>query len=410
MAEDIAIKVQGLSKRYVLGQAKEDNLRGALSRMLRRRSSRKEEFLALKDLNFEINRGEVIGIIGNNGAGKSTLLKILSQITKPSEGRIEINGRMASLLEVGTGFHPELTGRENVFLNGTILGMTRKEVKSKFDAIVEFSGVSKFIDTPVKHYSSGMYVRLAFAVAAHLDPEILVIDEVLAVGDASFQKKCLGKMKDVANEGRTVLFVSHNISAINSLCSKCIYLNEGKMEMYDTTEKVVSHYLNSCDFNTYKVAFSKNERPGDEVAKVASISLIDKKGLPIDAISVETTFGIKINYEVLDNELYNPIPNVHFVTSQGEHAFVSVEGNSKEEVIAAGAYEAVVWIPSHLLNTGFYTIDVALSSLSPSTLHCFLQGALGFEVIENMGERDNDYKQEIPGVVRPKLVWETHKI
>ena len=199
--------------------------------------------MALSDLNFEIKKGDIVGIIGKNGAGKSTLLKILSQITKPTSGRIEINGRVASLLEVGTGFHPELTGRENIFLNGTILGMTRKEVSSKFDEIVEFSGVEKFIDTPVKHYSSGMYVRLAFAVAAHLEPEILIIDEVLAVGDAEFQKKCLGKMKDVAGEGRTVIFVSHDMNAISSLCRSCMVLKNGKIDFSGKTIEVINYYL-----------------------------------------------------------------------------------------------------------------------------------------------------------------------
>ena len=244
---DIAIRVEGVGKKYSIGKQKEDTLRATIARLFSNSNKGGEEFWALKDISFEVKRGDVIGIIGKNGAGKSTLLKILSQITTPTTGRIEINGRVASLLEVGTGFHPELTGRENIFLNGTILGMTRREVKAKFDEIVDFSGVEKFIDTPVKHYSSGMYVRLAFAVAAHLEPEILIIDEVLAVGDAEFQKKCLGKMKDVSSEGRTVLFVSHNMSAIHKLCENVILLRSGNLYRQGITEQIIGDYLSDAD-------------------------------------------------------------------------------------------------------------------------------------------------------------------
>lgn len=243
MPDSIAIKLENVSKKYSIGKEKDGSLRGTLGGMFSKKSASTEDFWALKDVSFDIQKGDVIGIIGKNGAGKSTLLKILSQITKPTEGRIEINGRVASLLEVGTGFHPELTGRENVFLNGTILGMTRKEVAAKFDEIVAFSGVEKFIDTPVKRYSSGMYVRLAFAVAAHLEPEILIIDEVLAVGDAEFQKKCLGKMKDVAGEGRTVIFVSHDLAAVEKLCEKLILIKNGEIFASGDTIDMINLYV-----------------------------------------------------------------------------------------------------------------------------------------------------------------------
>lgn len=254
MEKATAISVEQLSKRYTIGTKKADSFRQALGGLFRKNNN-KASFLAVNDVNFTINKGEVVGIIGKNGAGKSTLLKLLSQITKPTEGTIRINGRVASLLEVGTGFHPELTGRENIFLNGTILGMTRAEVKQKFDEIVAFSGVEQFIDTPVKHYSSGMYVRLAFSVAAHLEPEILIIDEVLAVGDADFQQKCLGKMKSIAGEGRTVLFVSHNLAAVKELCQKGIVLEKGKLifhgessaaiQAYQASHGSQSHYVNT---------------------------------------------------------------------------------------------------------------------------------------------------------------------
>ena len=250
---EIAVKVENLGKCYQIGQAKSGDFRESFSGWIDKlrggsngKVAESKEFWALKDINFEIEKGEAVGIIGRNGAGKSTLLKILSRITEPTTGRFEINGRVSSLLEVGTGFHPELSGRENIYLNGTILGMKRKEIKAKFDEIVAFSGVEKFIDTPVKHYSSGMKVRLAFSVAAHLEPEILIIDEVLAVGDAEFQKKCLGKMDEVSrNEGRTVIFVSHNMDAVEVLCSNAILLNDGQIEDFNRTSFIIEKYQ-SC--------------------------------------------------------------------------------------------------------------------------------------------------------------------
>ncbi|MCG2613971.1 polysaccharide ABC transporter ATP-binding protein [Terrimonas sp. NA20] len=260
MSESI-IKVSGLGKKYIISHeasGKYTTLRDAIGRNIKswigssQRNVSREEFWALRDIYFSINRGDAVGIVGRNGAGKSTLLKVLSRITEPSHGKVEINGRIASLLEVGTGFHQELTGRENIFLNGAILGMSRAEVRAKFDEIVDFSGVETFLDTPVKRYSSGMYVRLAFAVAAHLEPEILVVDEVLAVGDAEFQKKCLGKMDDVSrNQGRTVLFVSHNISAIQQLCNKGIYLERGKLVMQGGIDEVVDRYVSEGTNNTF---------------------------------------------------------------------------------------------------------------------------------------------------------------
>ena len=263
MDSDIAIRAEGLGKKYIIGHQSAERgatLRdtivrgvGELTRMGKAMvrgqqivaGDELEEFWALRDLDFEIKRGDVVGVIGRNGAGKSTLLKVLSRITEPTEGRVQINGRVASLLEVGTGFHPELSGRENIYLNGAILGMTRAEIRRKFDEIVAFSEVEKFLDTPVKRYSSGMYVRLAFAVAAHLEPEILIVDEVLAVGDAEFQKKCLGKMQDVAGEGRTVIFVSHNLATISSLCPQCILLDAGKIEIFAAADETIEKYAES---------------------------------------------------------------------------------------------------------------------------------------------------------------------
>jgi lipopolysaccharide transport system ATP-binding protein len=292
----IAIKVSNLSKRYTIGLKKDSSLRGTLAKMLSfKKSGDKDKFWALNDLNFEINQGDVIGVIGKNGAGKSTLLKVLSQITSPTTGRIEINGRVASLLEVGTGFHPELTGRENIYLNGTILGMTRKEVKLKFDEIVEFSGVEKFIDTPVKRYSSGMYVRLAFSVAAHLEPEILIIDEVLAVGDAEFQKKCMGKMKDVAGQGRTVIFVSHDIAAVRSLCSQTIFLSKGEIVEYGETSKVITSYLSSGNEDGAYVP--QKIKPDIEIA-FKKIEVVTIDDTPSSTFECSDEVKIKFHFEV----------------------------------------------------------------------------------------------------------------
>lgn len=259
---DTAVRVENLGKKYEIGHQVQSDLRTSMMSKIKRliapTTNAKEDFWALKDVSFEIKKGEAVGIIGRNGAGKSTLLKILSRITDPTTGRFEINGRVSSLLEVGTGFHPELSGRENIYLNGTILGMKRKEIKAKFDEIVDFSGVEKFIDTPVKHYSSGMKVRLAFSVAAHLEPEILIVDEVLAVGDAEFQKKCLGKMDEVSkNEGRTVLFVSHNMSAVQNLCNKGILLHSGAISFIGNSEDAVIHYLSNFENSILKSFWKK---------------------------------------------------------------------------------------------------------------------------------------------------------
>lgn len=300
---ELAIKVQGLSKEFNIGLNKSDSFRESFSRRFKHLMGEKVEgelFMALNDISFEVKKGEAVGIIGRNGAGKSTLLKILSRITEPTKGRIEINGRVSSLLEVGTGFHPELTGRENVYLNGTILGMTRREVKSKFDEIVEFSGVDKFIDTPVKHYSSGMKVRLAFSVAAHLEPEILIIDEVLAVGDVEFQKKCLGKMEDVTGQGRTVLFVSHNMGAIDRLCKIGILLNNSKLEYIGDTTSCINYYLSQNEEQSKVDLINRKDRKGDGRILITKIQLQDRHSKNIDHVLTGQSFKILMHYVIND--------------------------------------------------------------------------------------------------------------
>ena len=292
---DLAIKIQGLSKEYNIGSKKSDSLRDTLSGLLVPSKRSANSFWALKDVSFNINAGEAVGIIGRNGAGKSTLLKILSKITHPTSGRIELDGRVASLLEVGTGFHPELTGRENIFLNGTILGMSRAEINKKFDAIVDFSGVEKFLDTPVKHYSSGMYVRLAFSVAAYLEPEILVVDEVLAVGDAEFQRKCLGKMSEVADKGRTVLFVSHNMGAIKTLCNSAVLLDSGQVVTQGRPDDVISAYLQKTKS---QLAYSIDTQSKAHLdASITGVSLRTVEGVELNEFSMDDPFQVIVEIE-----------------------------------------------------------------------------------------------------------------
>lgn len=369
----------------------------------------KEEFWALKDVNLEIKKGEIIGIIGRNGAGKSTLLKILTKITPPTEGEIIMRGKVASLLEVGTGFHPELTGRENIFLNGAILGMAKKEIARKFDEIVAFSGIEKFLDTPVKYYSSGMYVRLAFSVAAHMEPDILLVDEVLAVGDAEFQKKCLGKMEEVTKGlGRTILFVSHNMAAIQRLCSKTILLEKGKMKMFGETEKVVNFYLDDARSRNTEANF-ESRHYGDDVAMLHSARLVDENHNKIAFATANKKIGIEFIYEILKNG-YTPIPNIHIFTVRGECAFMSHE-EFDEKLSAVGKHRATMWIPENLLNEGTYVVHVVLSTMMPLTIHFSQAEALIFSVVPDIiNARKLDYNQKVPGVVRPRLKWENLQI
>lgn len=351
---ELAIQLKGVSKKYTIGKEKDGSLRGTLASIFSKKSRKQEDFWALKDVSFDIQKGDVIGIIGKNGAGKSTLLKILSQITRPTEGIIEINGRVASLLEVGTGFHPELTGRENVYLNGTILGMTRKEVAAKFDEIVAFSGIEKFIDTPVKHYSSGMYVRLAFAVAAHLEPEILIIDEVLAVGDAEFQKKCLGKMKDVAGEGRTVLFVSHNMQAVNILCNKGVVISKGEVIYQGSTIEAIQKY------NNLSVQHEKHwiGDEGDEDVRLKETKVFTETN---DFFNDED-ITIEIKTEVL-NEVSNLVVGFHIYNEFDEPIAYVASGDYNRNLTVKepkGIKNHQFVIPKYSLTKGNYFVKIDL--------------------------------------------------
>lgn len=364
-----------------------------------------ETMLALDNVSFAVQQGDTLGIIGRNGAGKSTLLKILSRVTAPTSGRLKVKGRIGSLLEVGTGFHPELTGRENVYLNGAILGMKKIEVARKFDEIVDFSGIGHFIDTPVKRYSSGMYVRLAFAVAANLEPEILIVDEVLAVGDVEFQKKCLGKMGDVAGGGRTVLFVSHNMAAITSMCSKVLYLKHGQVVATGNTRDVVGHYLNESGApRLFDLALEKSD-VGDQFVQLLHVRFIDQTLNTVDHLAVDKSFGIEITFDVLLLDAHRPSPNIFIRTRTEERVFLSIETQTSK-ISKAGVYQSIVWIPDNLLNNETYILTVGISTLNPLKIHCTKD--ILFEVEDNLTALTRgDFKQRMQGVVRPLLTWET---
>jgi lipopolysaccharide transport system ATP-binding protein len=425
----VAVRLENISKKYLLRHQKQEryvslrdvltnkvsstfkSLRGTGKEIHQVDDLTKETFWALKDINLEIQQGDRIGIIGRNGAGKSTLLKLMSRIVEPTSGKISINGRIASLLEVGTGFHPELTGRENIFLNGAILGMRHQEIKRKFDAIVAFADVEKFLDTPVKHYSSGMYMRLAFSVAAHLDPEILVVDEVLAVGDAEFQKKCLGKMKEAGDEGRTVIFVSHSMPTITSLCSQCVLLDKGQIAKYGKPSEVVIDYYTNGGQSLAKVDFSsRGNTIGDEYVTLLEGSIKNKEDVTAHEVDIRHAMKISMRYRVNQKTNIRFIPNFHLLTASGIYAFVT----SHEPVsLVPGVYVAECTIPGNFLNEGAYFVGLAISSFEPGlTVHFYEDSALNFNVKDPMEGSVGryGYANVMPGVVRPHLNWAIHPI
>ena len=419
------ISVENLSKKYIIGHQKQShtNLREVLADGARRFTDKlthpfatpaddptHEEFWALKDVSFDIRQGDRVGIIGRNGAGKSTLLKILSRITEPTSGRISIKGRVASLLEVGTGFHPELSGRENIFLNGAILGMSKVEIKSRFEEIVAFAEVEKFLDTPVKRYSSGMYVRLAFAVAAHLEPEILIVDEVLAVGDAQFQKKCIGKMEEVGNEGRTVIFVSHSMPTVTSLCSRAILLESGKVVKDGLTSAVVMHYYTSGQSSPANADFSR-AHVGDTYVRLLQGEIKNGRGEVALEANIYEPVTVEMTFEVFQDNGPLLIPNFHFYTAGGECAFVSHD--TRKHSFKKGIYVSRCSVPSNFLNEGSYFIGLAITSFDAGiVVHFYEKNCLSFNVVdphEGVITRP-DHAIPIPGVVRPYLDWELKKL
>ncbi|QIL40680.1 ABC transporter ATP-binding protein [Pedobacter sp. HDW13] len=418
---DIAIKVENLSKAYQLGQIGTGTISRDLERWYARIRGKEDPFLrigesndqytksesgvvwSLKDINFEIEQGDAVGVIGRNGAGKSTLLKILSKVTAPTTGKISGHGRIASLLEVGTGFHPELSGRENIFLNGAILGMRKKEIQRKLDEIVDFAGIERYLDTPVKRYSSGMYVRLAFAVAAHLESEILIVDEVLAVGDAEFQKKCLGKMDEVSKgEGRTVLFVSHNMLAIRSFCKKAIFLKNGRLEEVGNVTKIVSSYLNRID--KHLIAF-ENE---DFIAE--SIEILNKNNTIVETITNGERFDIKIR---LRSKVNNP--NIGFciaLYNEMQELVTCINTfhiNSSISELEIGSYEFIVPFPEYILNEGRYYINLHLNN-KQGLLFEIIENCYSLTVLDNDVRRGGVYRGEWPGAVSlvPEIKIKSH--
>ncbi len=425
--EDYAIRVQDLGKKYRIGVTQERyrTLRDSLVNVVRRPYLALQSKLqgginnnlvvpdghiwALRNVSFDVKRGQVLGVIGRNGAGKSTLLKILSRVTEPTEGTVEIHGRVGSLLEVGTGFHPELTGRENIYLNGAILGMKRSEIDHKFDEIVAFSEVEKFIDTPVKRYSSGMYLRLAFAVAAHLEPEILVVDEVLAVGDAEFQRKCLGKMNDVAQEGRTVLFVSHNMSAILRLTQDTILLDKGNVILRAPTPEAVDYYMASGYSQSGERQWDVEELPSDSAPfRPLAIRVLDIHGGVIDTIRSTEPVKIEIEY-ILDAPITGLRVGIYLLTMRGEFVFTSFDTDKPRHyeqfpVRPVGHYVSQCVIPANFFNEGRYVIGMNASSFRVRR-YFHDEHALAFSV-DGAGAPGTHWSEARLGPVRPMLDWE----
>ena len=413
-----AIEAHELSKKYRLGemQAAYGTLRESLSHAASRLAGRehraggKQEIWALRDVSFEVPEGQVLGVIGRNGAGKSTLLKVLTRITAPTSGRVEIRGRVGSLLEVGTGFHPELTGRENIYLNGSILGMKRREIDQRFDAMVEFSGVERFIDTPVKRYSSGMYVRLAFSVAAHLEPEIMLVDEVLSVGDAEFQRRCLGRMEELGSAGRTVLFVSHALSAIAQLCDRALQIDGGMVVQDGAPAEVIANYLHQThSAGVERVWPSEDAAPGDDLAKVMAVRVLPHEGMPPGIMDVRLPIGIEIVFRVL--RWGKPVfPKIKVLDRESTVAFNAMDTDERwQDPTPPGEYAATAWIPGNLLNEGAVSGEVAICSLDFPKLehHAAVYEAVSFEVLDP-GEGDSargGFGGQWKGVVRPLLEW-----
>lgn len=440
MSSELAVKVEGLSKLYRIGVAGDssDSLMGTLSKIVRSplRNFRKyrslydfrdvdldairsgkavlgEDLLwAVRDMTFDVPKGQVLGIIGHNGAGKSTLLKILSRITAPTHGRVEIHGRMSSLLEVGTGFHQELTGRENVYLNGTILGMRKREVDKEFDEIVEFSGVERFLDTPVKRYSSGMKVRLAFAVAAHLRPEILIIDEVLSVGDAEFQKKCMGKMQEIGEEDRTILFVSHNMSAVTRLCHRVLMIDEGSIAMVGTPHEVVTSYLRSAKGKAPEKNWAEQSTsPGGKIARLRSVSVRDEEGKICDSIDIRRPVYVQVEFECLEGG-HALIPSIELWDHEGIHLFTAMDldpfWRGKER--PPGRYVCRAEIPGNMLAEGTMSVNTSLWEWTPRRRLEYREWEIvAFQVVDNLDgdSARGDFMGDIQGAMRPRLDWTT---
>lgn len=420
---DVAISVEGLGKRYQIGHERDpygrltESLWGAIRRPLdlvrQRRATETSEWIwALRDVSFEVHQGDVVGVIGRNGSGKTTLLKVLSRITEPTTGTAALHGRVGSLLEVGTGFHQELTGRENVFMSGAVLGMRRAEIIRKFDEIVAFAGVEQFLDTPVKRYSSGMQVRLGFAVAAHLDPEILFIDEVLAVGDAEFQKKCLGKMSELGQGGRTILFVSHSMPAVVRLCPQAILLNGGEVSAAGPTSEVISRYLGAHSGQSMERRWlDPSSAPGDEVARLRAVTVkpVGTPGMG-DEVNITNAIDIEIEHWVSARTSLRPSVHFHAFNSEGTLLFATSSNSTdgwRRLPLSAGIVRSVCRIPGNFFAEGLISLNVAVATYNPNRIHAVEHDAVAFHVVDRTageGAR-GEFAGDWPGALRPLLEW-----
>lgn len=420
-----AINAQDVRKQYRLGgyggpryATLRDVVAGIATAPFRRtprngaqRRSQRDRIWALNGVSFTVNEGEVVGIIGRNGAGKSTLLKILSRVTEPTAGRVELRGRVGSLLEVGTGFHAELTGRENVYLSGAILGMSRADIGLRFDDIAEFSGVERFLDTPVKYYSSGMQARLGFAVAAHMEPDVLVVDEVLAVGDAEFQKRCLGKMDTVGKEGRTVLFVSHNMTAINQLCPRTILLESGSVAMDDATSAVVPQYLRAASEGSPERNW-RDDAPGDDVIRLRALRVVSG-GLVRGEVDIDREIALEVDFEVHSDGVRRVAADVYVLDEGGNTVFLtssrprasSAPLPDFESSLARGIYRHTCTLPPNFLNDQLYYVSAAVVTLGPLAVHAYAPEAVSFSVFDTGGMQEPGGDASWRGVIRPRLPW-----
>jgi lipopolysaccharide transport system ATP-binding protein len=424
---DIAVRVENLGKQYHIGErAHYKTVRetfsglvtGPLARLRGHAPApvssnnhfRTNTFWALRHVSLELRQGELLGIIGRNGAGKSTLLKILSQITEPTEGTADIRGRVRSLLEVGTGFHPELTGRENVFLNGAILGMKRAEIARKFDEIVAFAEIERFIDTPVKWYSSGMYTRLAFSVAVHLEPDVLIVDEVLAVGDTSFQARCLAKMAEISEGGRTVFFVSHMMNAISKLCKRVMLIDGGRIMADGPADQVVSDYMELVVGTTGTKEYAEpGEAPGTGAVRLRSVRVRLENGQTTDAVDIGSPVAIEMQYDVLEPGLMLA-PNFQFYNRAGTCLFISQNLKLSSRPSAAGRYTTSCWIPGNFLAEGTVMVTAVVTSTDSSLVHVYEHQAVAFEVTDNTALALPGFAGPYPGIVRPLLDWTTDMV
>jgi lipopolysaccharide transport system ATP-binding protein len=419
MSSEIAIRAENIGKRFRIGATQgigryrslREDIAGLATARRRKAERAERDFWALKDVSFEIKTGETVGIIGRNGAGKSTMLKILARITPPTSGRGETVGRVGSLLEVGTGFHPELTGRENIQLSAAIMGMRKSEMLSRFDDIVEFAGLAKFLDTPVKRYSSGMYMRLAFSVAAHLEPEILLIDEVLAVGDAAFQKKCLGRMEELSGAGRTVLFVSHSMPSVLRLCPRVILLDGGHLTADGDASHVVEEYMGRGGGGAERT-WPADVAPGDDQVKLLSVRIVDRHGELAPEVDIREPVFVEVEYANLcEDPSFRPFVNLHFFDAQGTNLFISSDTANQTwrgQPRIKGLVHARCEIPGNFLAEGGVFVTAAVTSLNPTEVHAVEYDAVAFHVMdpsEGDGVR-GEWAGDFPGVVRPMLDWQ----